>query len=100
MATAWRGTDEGGQLKDTNRWLWTQPNEGATNETGFSALPTGQRWSSNGLYSGLGTHAYYWTATEGGPMAAYFRLLMSSWAHVNRQNGAKNFGLAVRCVKD
>lgn len=52
----------GGMLKDTS-YLWRQKNLGASNETGFSALPAGKY----GLYLGVETFqreaekAYFWT---------------------------------------
>jgi uncharacterized protein (TIGR02145 family) len=43
--TYWRGTDEGGKLKATGTEYWNSPNEGANNESGYSALPGGFRHS-------------------------------------------------------
>jgi hypothetical protein len=37
----WRRTDEGGKLKVTVFNYWHYPNTGATNSTGFKALPSG-----------------------------------------------------------
>ncbi|MCD4731894.1 MAG: PKD domain-containing protein, partial [Bacteroidales bacterium] len=49
-STQWRGTNEGGKLKELGYAKWHEPNTGATNETGFSAFPGGDRMPSNGRY--------------------------------------------------
>ena len=39
--TDWRGSDVGGNLKQTGTSFWDPPNTGATDAFGFSALPGG-----------------------------------------------------------
>ncbi len=58
----------GGKMKTTGTieagtGLWYAPNTGATNESGFTALPGGYR-SDNGDFDGLGYYAYFWSSTE------------------------------------
>jgi uncharacterized protein (TIGR02145 family) len=53
----------GGKLKETGTNNWEHPNEGATNESGFSALPGGFR-DLNGVFGGMGYTAFFWTSTE------------------------------------
>jgi uncharacterized protein (TIGR02145 family) len=55
----------GGKLKETGTIHCTTPNTGATNETGFTALPGGYR-SPYGLpaFHGIGFVGYCWSSTE------------------------------------
>src|SRR5574344_54019 len=45
----------GGKLTETGTTHWNSPNTGATNETGFTALPGGYRFS-NGAFNGIGLY--------------------------------------------
>ncbi|MDI3496109.1 MAG: hypothetical protein PWQ35_130 [Patescibacteria group bacterium] len=59
------GQDAGGKMKTTTP-DWEQPNKGATNSSGFSALPAGARSYSGDSYDqpeflGLGISANFWT---------------------------------------
>ena len=89
----------GGKLKETGTAHWESPNEGATNESGFSALPGGGRFNY-GDFDGIGISANFWssTAAEWGP--AYYRTLGDSDIDVYRDVDDNSFGRSVRCVKD
>ena len=95
----WRGTDEGGKLKETGITHWNSPNEGATNETGFTALPGGCRYDGGG-FSDLGNGGSWWSATEGDSVYACTRRLYCSSSDVYRSNYVKDRGFSVRCVRD
>ena len=98
--TGWRGTDEGGKLKDTTL-LWNQPNAGATNESGFSALPGGCRVDYNGTFSSIGVTALFWSSTGAGSSNAWYRDLNHDSSQVWRTSAArKHDGHSVRCVRD
>ena len=62
----------GGKLKETGSTHWVSPNAGATNETGFTALPGGYR-SIFGAFEGIGSYCAWWSATEYGDAGAYIR---------------------------
>lgn len=89
-------TVAGGKMKSTD--LWTAPNSGATNSSGFTALPGGQRQLS-GTYSGQSTEAGFWTVSngEGGAM----RFTMTNDTEVLTMSGvSQKSGQSIRCVKD
>jgi uncharacterized protein (TIGR02145 family) len=94
-----RGTDEGAMLKEKGSKHWGEYNEGATNSSGFTALPGGNRDSD---FFELRTSGNWWTATE------YDSLLELSWSRslsfvghkIYRDPFHKETGFSVRCVKD
>ena len=100
-AIGWRGTDEGGKLKEADITHWQSPNTGATNESGFTALPGGFRYNPAGNYANMGIYACFWSSTEHGTDFAWHRILLYSEAEVYRNMGyLKHYGLSIRCVKD
>ncbi len=99
-ATGWRGTDQGGKLKETGTSHWVSPNTGATNTSGFTALPGGSRGNSGSFYY-IGYSGNWWTATESSISDSWFRHLSSNFfANVYRDTSPKNTGYSVRCVRD
>lgn len=95
----WRGTIEGGKLKQAGTKLWTKPNEGATNESNFNIIPSG-RCDSSGKFYDKATGATIWTSTETSMTCAFYRHFASMDARIGRNpDGDKKFGLAVRCIK-
>ncbi len=100
-----RGTDEGGKLKRTGTieekdGLWNSPNIGATNQSKFSALPSGYR-NNFGTFNYLGSNCYWWTSTDfGASRGAWFRHLSYVDARCDRTEDYKVNGFSVRLVKD
>jgi uncharacterized protein (TIGR02145 family) len=93
------GTGAGGKLKATGTTYWLSPNAGATNSTGFSGLPGGDR-SNSGLFHYLGTYGCFWCSTESSVANAPEHVLSTNSANVIRLVEPKGLGLSVRCVKD
>ncbi len=86
----------GGKLKSTTSW--TSPNTGASNSSGFSALPSGYR-NTNGNYCYRSYGTNLWSSTECGTIA-WNRTLNYSMTSVLRSNYGKANGFSVRCLKD
>jgi len=96
--TGWRGTDEGGKMKEEGTTHWQSPNTGATNSSGFSALPGGYRRDGNYYYMGYG--ADFWSSTEHDSGYAWYRLLSYDSSDVGRNGNYKQGGFSVRCIRD
>ena len=95
----WRGTDEGDKLKEAGTVHWDPPNTG-TNESGFTALPGGDRTHS-GNFNGMGSSATFWcSSTEYSSGTAWLRRLGDTPKTVYRDDFNGRSGFSVRCVRD
>jgi len=89
----------GNKLKEIGNNHWLSENTGATNETGFTALPEGGRYES-GAYTSVGYHGYWWTATAFSENDAWFIQMNFDDAGIGVDNDrSKQQGYAVRCIK-
>ena len=98
-ATSWRGTVEGGKLKEAGTEHWLSPNGGATNSSGFSALPGGYR-SRYGAFLLINQGADYWSAIQTNSQVAWFRSLDYDRTDIRRDDIIKTYGFSIRCVRD
>ena len=87
----------GGKMKSTS--LWDSPNTGATNSSGFNALPGGYR-DSSGAYSYVGYGGGWWSSSENGSSTAWSRKLTYGHSNGYRNDYSKQNGFSVRCVRD
>ena len=86
----------GGKMKEGH---WNSPNTGATNESGFTALPGGYR-GSNGDYYYMGYSGSFWSSTELDSSSAWYRELDYNGSDVYRASGNERDGFSVRCLRD
>jgi len=88
----------GGKLKDTT--LWISPNAGATNESGFTALPGGGRYWMG--FKDINLLGYWWSSTEHVTYNydAWNRAMFYDNSNVNKTGYYKYAGFSVRCIKD
>ncbi len=94
-----RGYDAGGHLKETGTVHWNAPNTGATNLSGFTAIPGGERRIFFGDFDDLGMWSYFWTSTEYDATYAWRRYMASNEPLTSRYYYHKNLGYSVRCLK-
>jgi uncharacterized protein (TIGR02145 family) len=90
----------GGKIKEIGTTHWTSPNTGATNETGFTALPGGILINETGMFEYIGRTNYWWSDTEIDNIHARFRSVNYNYSDVYRYYTKKEDWLSVRCVKD
>jgi uncharacterized protein (TIGR02145 family) len=89
----------GGKLKEIGTAHWGLQNIGATNESGFTALPGGYR-NPLGGYNYLGGTGNWWSSTENSMENSWCRIMGSGFSYVSRSSVDKRYGISARCVKD
>lgn len=88
----------GGKIKEVSS-KWTNPNSGATNESSFSAIPSGSI-ERDGLFKGIGNYVAFWSSLEASNENAWVRYLNYYLSGIYRVNWSKCSGYSVRCIKD
>jgi uncharacterized protein (TIGR02145 family) len=91
----------GAKLKETGTTHWTTPNTGATNLTGFTALPGGDR-ETVGTFKFINENGGFWSSTDNTLVSGtgWFRFFFYDSGIVSRGYFSKSYGYSVRCVKD
>ena len=101
--TNYLGGEAGGKMKATGTAYWNSPNTDATNESGFSVLPGGYRYSDGSFYN-IRNYAFFWSATEYDTSNAWIRYLSNNAGYVGRGSDVDNYnksvGASVRCLRD
>lgn len=89
----------GGKLKETGSTHWKTPNTGATNSSGFTALPKGDRVDS-GEFLSMGEYGYWWSSTEYDTSNSWYLYIRSLSGDTGLSKYRNGSGFAVRCLKD
>lgn len=90
----------GGKIKEIGTDHWLSPNTSATNESGFTALPAGQR-GGVGQFVHKGMLATFWTSTPYNIYKPLYRCCNHNTESVFEGNGSFNScGFSIRCIKD
>ncbi len=91
----------GGKLKETGIKYWLSPNEGATNESGFSGFASGNRYGFKiGTFLQMGYYCDWWSSTMFRLRTAWSRRLHFNSIIVSRNSHDLKDGCCVRCLKD
>ena len=94
--------EAGGKLKEIGLTHWVTSNGGATNTSGFTALPGGWRYYGGGSEY-MGYFGYWWSSTTETSDEAWYRAMNYGEGNINENAGIPNikkYGLSVRCVKN
>jgi len=93
----------GGALKSTATQPtpggWNSPNTGATNSSGFTALPGGLRYY-NGDFINMTFIGYWWSSSVSSGSDAWYRSLNKYYSFINRTYNDRPNGISVRCCRD
>lgn len=89
----------GGKLKESGTTHWTTPNFGATNETGFTALPGGYRNWDGWSFSEMGTSGRWWSSSPNFTNAD-FVVMYNFDSSCKIYLAMRTFGFSVRCIRD
>jgi len=94
----------GGKMKsigtiEAGTGLWHAPNTGATNESGFTAVPAGLRYYY-GPFDFKDYYSRWWTSSE--DYTDYAWSWLAHYTTINIGNGSdyEGYGCSVRCVRD
>jgi uncharacterized protein (TIGR02145 family) len=99
----------GGKMKsggtiEASTGLWLAPNEAATNESGFTALPGGYRGNLGIFdfagYFDIGSQGAWWSASELNTANSWGLFISASGGWAGRGYDSKKRGFSVRCLRD
>jgi uncharacterized protein (TIGR02145 family) len=90
----------GGQLKSAGLAYYQPPNAGATNSSGFSAIPNGGRNPQGQFSLSYDAAASYWLSTQVGPGMGFFLELAYPQDWAVRNAYFSGYGICIRCVTD
>ncbi len=95
------GSVAGGKLKEEGFAHWLEPNTGATNETGFTALPGGFREKNDNTFKEIQQYGIWWsTYYFSGVTLIYHTSLKYNIGTLTLMWSDRDNGESVRCVRN
>jgi uncharacterized protein (TIGR02145 family) len=89
----------GGKLKEIGTTHWSFPNTGATNESGFSAIPGGYR-NPNGTFWTSRRYDVWWSSTSTSALKALHWGVGYIYCYFYLCEEFRSQAVSVRCLKD
>lgn len=89
----------GAKLKETGGTHWESPNSGATNMSGFNALPGGDCNDYIEFFS-IRRYGHWWSSTKFDATSVWIRDLCFDEIYVIKNIGGIRGGFSVRCIMD
>ena len=89
----------GGAMKELGTTHWLAPNTGATNSSGFTALPAGERVYMGPSYMGITETAQFWTSTMMSGMESNYARLDNLSGEIMISPAFDQMGFSVRCLQ-
>lgn len=90
----------GGKIKETGTSHWNNPNTGATNVSGFTALPGGSR-SYYGPYGyDINKNGDFWSSTESTTDNSWGSFVSYDNSNLSQGTNKKKYGFSIRCLRD
>lgn len=90
----------GGPLKEAGFEHWDSPNTGATNETGFTALPAGYYNYNYDTFERIRSYSYYWSSSFKYAGMGFYVYLKHTYAGAILWQNPTDYGFSVRLLKD
>lgn len=92
--------DAGGNIKDSGTTHWKKPNFGATNKSGFTALPGGYHLGT-GKFMNIKLNGAFWSSTKDNAGYYWYWVLSNNKSSFERTGiSSMKAGFSVRCVKN
>ena len=91
---------DGGKMKETGTVHWSSPNTGATNSSGFTALPGLWIYLQSASNPTIGGEGGWWSSTEAFSASGWYRSVGAGSTQIIRNYKGKVAGYSVRCIKD
>lgn len=98
------GANAGGQLKEAGTTHWIAPNTGATNSTGFTMLPGGDRLATGGVGAFVNTteYGFLWSSEIDSfdNTLSFGRTFNTADGNFTQSGYNPKAGVSIRCEKD